>query len=100
MSKEVDTTDIRQGMAADDARYHAGKLGIGRQGTHEGWIEAEEARAAKAAVSAEARRAMIAVAAYYLAEKRGFPSYGADEDWIEAEAEIDKMLQQQRIGPS
>lgn len=93
MNKKVDSTDIRRKMIADDARYHAEKLGLGGQGTHEGWIKAEEAGAAvKAAISAETRQKMIAVAAYYLAEKRGFAGHGTDEDWMKAEAEIDAML--------
>ena len=100
MNNQVDSTDIRQKMIADDDRYHAGKLGFGHQGTHEGWIMAEEAgAAAKAAVSAETRHEMIAVAAYYLAEKRAFAGHGACEDWIKAEAEIDAMLPD-RIGKS
>ena len=99
MSKDVDTTGIRQKMIADDVRYHAEKLGFGGHGTHEGWIQAEEAGAAKTAVSAEARQEMIAVAAYYLAEKRGFAGQGAHGDWIKAEAEIDAMLHE-RIGKS
>lgn len=100
MNKPVDSTKIRQKMIADDDRYHAAKLGLGHQGTHEGWIKAEEARApAKAAVSAETRHEMIAVAAYYLAEKRAFAGDGACEDWIKAEAEIDAMLHD-RVGKS
>lgn len=43
MNNQVDSTDIRQKMIADDDRYHAGKLGFAHQGTHEGWIMAEEA---------------------------------------------------------
>jgi hypothetical protein len=93
VSKKVDSTDIRRKVIADDAHYHAEKLGLGGHGTHEGWIKAEESRsAAKAAVTAEIRQKMIAVAAYYLAEKRGFVGHGADEDWMKAEAEIDAML--------
>ena len=85
--------DMHQQMVADDAHYHAEKLGLGRHGIHEGWIKAEEAGAASnAAISAEARHKMIAVAAFYLAEKRGFAGHGAYEDWIKAEAEIDAML--------
>ena len=37
----VDSTDIRQKMIADDVHYHAEKLGLGGNGTHEGWIKAE-----------------------------------------------------------
>jgi Protein of unknown function (DUF2934) len=85
VNKQVDSTDIRQKMIADDDRYHAGKLGFGHQGTHEGWIKAEEAGAAvKAAFSAETRHEMIAVAAYNLAEERAFAGHGAYEDWIKA----------------
>jgi hypothetical protein len=92
MNKEVNSADIRQQMIADDIRYHAGKLGLGHQGHHEGWIKTEEAgAAAKAAVSADARQEMIAVAAYYLAEKRGFAGDGTYEDWMKAEAEFDAM---------
>ena len=97
MNNQVDSTDIRQKMIADDDRYHAGKLGFGHQGTHEGWIMAEEAGAAKAAVGAETRHEMIAVAAYYLAEKRAFAGHGAYEDWMKAEADIDAMLHD-RVG--
>ena len=106
MGKNVDGTDIRQGLIVDDVHYHAKKLGLGGHGApplwapwlggdgaHEGWVKAEEAKmAAKPAVSAETRKNMIAVAAYYLAEKRGFSGNGAYEDWIQAEAEIDVML--------
>ena len=99
MNKKVDSTDIRRKMIADDAHYHAEKLGFGGHGTHEGWIKAEEAGAAKAAVSAEIRQKMIAVAAYYLAENRGFAGHCADEDWMKAVAEIDAMLHD-RIGKS
>ena len=100
MNKQVESTDIRQKMIADDDRYHAGKLGFGHQGTHEGWIKAEEASSAvKADVSAEARHEMIAVSAYYLSENRGFAGHGADEDWMKAEAEIDAMLHD-RVGKS
>ena len=41
MNNQVDSTDIRQKMIADDDPYHAGKLGFGHQGTHEGWMNAE-----------------------------------------------------------
>jgi hypothetical protein len=41
VNNQVDSTDIRQKMIADDDRYHAGKLGFGHQGTHEGWMNAE-----------------------------------------------------------
>lgn len=100
MSKKVDSTDIRRKIIADDAHYHAEKLGFGVHGTHEGWIKAEEAgTAAKAAVSAETRQKMIAVAAYYLAEKRGFAGHDSEEDWMMAEAKIDAMLHD-RIGKS
>ncbi len=93
MNKQVDSADIRQKMIADDDHYHAEKLGLGAQGTHEGWIKAEEAgAAAKADVGAETRHEMIAVAAYYRAEKRAFAGHGADEDWMKAEPEIDAML--------
>ena len=93
MNKEVVSADIHQKMIADDIHYHAGKLGFGHQGTHEGWIKAEEAgAAAKAAVSAETHHEMIAIAAYYLAEKRGFAGDGSYEDWMKAAAEIDVML--------
>ena len=96
----VDSTDIRQRMFADDVHYHAEKLGLGGNGTHEGWIKAEEDRMiAKPAVGGETREKMIAVAAYYRAEKRGFAGGGAYEDWINAEAEIDAMLND-RIGKS
>jgi hypothetical protein len=97
VTKTVDSTNIRQKMAADDAHYHAEKLGLGGHGAHEGWIKAEEAGAAKTPVSAETRQEMIAVAAYYLAEKRGFAGHDTLEDWIKAEAEIDAMLHD-RIG--
>ncbi len=99
MNNQVNSTDIRQKMIADDDRYHAGKLGFGHQGNHEGWIMAEEAGAEKAAASAETRHEMIAVAAYYLAEKRAFAGHGAYKDWMKAEAEIDAMLHD-RIGKS
>ena len=80
-------------VAADDARYHAEKLGLGGHGAHEGWIKAEEAGAASnTAISAEARHQMISVAAYYLAEERGFAANEASDDWIKAEAETDAML--------
>ena len=93
MSKEVDSNDIRQKMIADDMNYHAERLGLGGQGIHEGWIQAEEVRAAvKANISAETRHHMIAVGAYYLAEKRGFAGNGCDEDWIKAEAELDAVM--------
>lgn len=93
MNNSLHNTDIRQKMNVDDDRYHARKLGFGGHGTHEGWIQAEEARmAASATVSADNRHKMIEVAAYYLAEKRGFAGQGAFDDWIKAEAEIDKML--------
>jgi hypothetical protein len=92
MNKKVDSTVIRRKIIADDAHYHAEKLGLGGYGTHEGWIKAEEAGAPAKAVSAETRQKMIAVAAYYIAEKRGFAGHGADEDWMKAEAEIDAML--------
>jgi len=85
---------LRQQMAADDAHYHADKLGLGGHGAHEGWIKAEEVEAAShVAVSAEERRQMIAVAAFYLAETREFAGQGAHQDWLKAEAEIDTMLQ-------
>jgi hypothetical protein len=93
MNKSVDNTDIRNKMNADDDRYHARKLGFGSHGTHEGWIQAEEAgMAMKTAVSADIRHKMIEVAAYYLAKERGFAGQGAFEDWIKAEAEIDERL--------
>ena len=93
----ADRTDFSAGLhqqvAADDARYHAEKLGLGGHGAHEGWIKAEQASAASTtAISPEARHQMISVAAYYLAEKRGFAGHGADEDWIKADAAIDAML--------
>jgi hypothetical protein len=85
--------DMHQQMDVDDALYHAEKLGLGRHGTHEGWIKVEEARSSSnAAISAEARHKMIAVAAFYLAEKRQFAGHGDYEDWIKAEAEIDAVL--------
>ena len=84
--------DLRQKMAADDAHYHAEKLGFGGHGTHEGWIQAEQAAAAKSPVNAESRQEMIAVAAYYLAEKRGFGGHCTHQDWIQAESEIDAKL--------
>ncbi|GEM_PF-2168384 len=100
MSKKVDSTDIRRKMNADDAHYHAEKLGLGGQGTHEGWIKAEEARSAsRATVTAETRQKMISDAAYYLAEKRGFADHCSNEDWMKAEAAIDAMLHD-RIGKS
>jgi len=92
MVKKVDSGDIRRKMKQDDAHYHKAKLGLGEQGPHEGWIESEEAWAAKSAVSAETRQKMIAAAAYYLAEKRGFAGNGDYDDWLKAEAEIDAML--------
>ena len=93
MNKKVDSTDIRRKMIADDAHYHAEKLGLGGHGTHEGWIKAEEAgAAAKSDIRAETRQQMIAVAAYYLAEKRGFAGNGSHEDWMMAEAEIDAIM--------
>jgi len=96
MSKEVDRNDIRQKMIADDMNYHAERLGLGAQGIHEGWIQAEEARASmNADMRAETRHHMIAVGAFYLAEKRGFTGNGIDEDWIKAEAEIDAIMQDQ-----
>lgn len=89
----VDSADIRHKMIADDVHYHAEKLGLGGNGTHEGWIKAEEDRMmAKPAAGGETRENMIAVAAYYRAEKRGFAGCGAYEDWIKAEAEIDAIL--------
>jgi len=94
MSKEVDTNDIRQRMIAEDMHYHAEQLGMGGQGKHEGWIQAEEARmAANADIRAETRHQMIAVGAYYLAEKRGFAGNCCDEDWMKAAAEIDADMQ-------
>jgi hypothetical protein len=84
--------NLRQRMAADDAQYHTEKLALGSQGSHEGWIKAEEAGASNAAMSAEARHEMISVAAYYLAEKRGFAGQGACDDWMKAEADIDARL--------
>lgn len=96
---KVDGANIRQKMIADDAHYHAEKLGLGGHGTHEGWIKAEEDKmVAKPAIGGETREKMITVAAYYRAEKRGFAGGGAYEDWIKAEAEIDAMLN--RIGKS
>ena len=93
MSKEFDSNDIRQKMIADDMHYHDERLGLGSQGTHEGWIQAEVARAAvRADIQAETRHHMIAVGAYYLAEKRGFAGNGCDEDWIKAAAEIDAVM--------
>ena len=97
-AETADRTDfksgLRQQMAADDAHYHADKLGLGGHGAHEGWIKAEEVEAAPhVAVSAEARHQMIAVAAFYLAETRGFAGYGAHQDWLTAEAKIDTMMQ-------
>ena len=87
------SADLHQQVAADDARYHAEKLGLGEHGAHEGWIKAEEASAASnTAISPETHHTMIAVAAYYLAEKRGFVGHGAGEDWFKAEAAIDAML--------
>jgi hypothetical protein len=87
------SADLHQQIAADDARYHAEKLGLGEHGAHEGWIKAEEASAASStAIGPEAHHQMIAVAAYYLAEKRGFAGQGAGEDWFKAEATIDAML--------
>lgn len=93
----ADRSDMNAGLhhqvAADDARYHAEKLGLGGHGAHEGWIRAEEASAvSNTAISAEARHQMISVTAYYLAEKRGFAAHGAGDDWIKAEAETDAML--------
>ncbi len=90
--------DLRQQMVADDAHYHAEKLGLGGHGAHEGWIQAEAAEmAAKAPVNAETRHEMIAVAAYYFAEKRGFAGHDTLQNWIKAEGEIDAMLHY-RIG--
>lgn len=95
MSKEVDSNEIRQKMIADDVQYHAERLGMGGQGVHEGWIQAEEARmAVNADIRAETRHHMIAVGAYYLAEKRGFAGNGCDQDWIKAAAEIDAVMQE------
>ena len=94
MSKEVDTNDIRQKMIAEDMHYHAERLGMGGQGKHEGWIQAEEARVAvNADIKAETRHQMIAIGAYYLAEKRGFAGNCCDEDWMKAAAEIDADMQ-------
>jgi len=96
MSKEVDRNDIRQKMIADDMNCHAERLGLGAQGIHEGWIQAEEASASvNADMRAKTRHHMIAVGAFYLAEKRGFAGNGFDEDWIKAEAEIDAIMQNQ-----
>ena len=97
-AETADRTDfksgLRQQMAADDAHYHAEKLGLGGHRAHEGWIKAEEVEAAPhVAVSAEARHQMIEVAAFYLAETRGFARQGADQDWLKAEAHIDTLLQ-------
>ena len=90
--KHVDSNDIRRKMKAADDQYHEQKVGLGDQDAHEGWIQSEEAWAAKSAVSAETRQNMIAEAAYYLAEKRGFAGNGAYDDWMKAEADIDAML--------
>ena len=92
MGKKIVSSDTRQKVKAADALYHKKRLGLGEHGTHEGWIESEEAWAAKSAVSAETRQKMIAVAAYYLAEKRGFAGNEAYGDWLKAEAEVDAML--------
>ena len=97
-AETADRTDfksgLRQQMAADDAHYHADKLGLGGHGAHEGWIKAEEVEAAShVAVSAEARHQMIKVAAFYLAETRGFAGHGDHQDWLTAEAKIDTMMQ-------
>jgi hypothetical protein len=96
-AETADRTDFQSGlrrqMAADNAHYHAEKLGLGDHDAHEGWIKAEQVEAAShIAVSTEARHHMIAVAAFYLAETRGFAEHGADQDWIKAEAKIDVML--------
>lgn len=85
--------EMPQQMNANDAHFHAEKLGLGDHGAHEGRIKAEEVRAAPSeAVNAEARHNMIKVTAYYLAEKRGFADHGAYEDWLKAENEIDAIL--------
>jgi hypothetical protein len=46
--------------------------------------------------AAERRQRMIRDAAYYRAERRGFAGGDAVRDWLEAEAEIDRMLAQER----
>lgn len=92
-AETVNRTDINADLRQQDAQYHAGKLGLGGHGSHEGWIKAEEAEAeSHGPVGVEARHKMIAVAAFYLSEKRGFRESGAYEDWMKAEAEINTML--------
>lgn len=93
MKHTVSSANMHQKMNAADEHYHAEKLGLGRQGTHEGWIKAEEAGMdAKLIANTDTHREMVAVAAYYLAEKRGFAGHESLQDWIKAEAEIDAML--------
>jgi DNA anti-recombination protein RmuC len=50
----------------------------------------------RADISAEQRHRMIEEAAYYLAQQRGFAPGNATGDWLEAEAQIDRMLAEQR----
>ncbi|WP_153116358.1 DUF2934 domain-containing protein [Rhodocyclus tenuis] len=89
----ADNSAIQQQIQADDQRYHAGKVALGSDGAHEGWIAAEEERmASKPTQDADSSQEWVAVAAYYIAEKRGFSGNEALADWLAAQAQIAELL--------
>lgn len=48
-------------------------------------------------IDAERRRNFVEVAAYYIAERRGFSNGDQTMDWLAAEAEIDRLLQENKL---
>ncbi|MBK1679844.1 DUF2934 domain-containing protein [Rhodocyclus tenuis] len=89
----ADNAAIQQQIQADDQRYHAGKVALGSDGVHEGWIAAEEERmASKSTQNADSSQEWVAVAAYYIAEKRGFSGNEALADWLAAQAQVAELL--------
>lgn len=56
------------------------------------------ARPKPVAVSSEQRRDYVAVAAYYIAARRGFAAGDPMQDWVQAEAEVDRLLGDDRAG--
>ncbi len=93
MKHIVSSADLQHRIDAAEEHYHEEKLGLGRHGTHEASIKAEEAGVhVKEPVSKELHLEMIQVAAYYIAEKRGFAGHESVQDWFKAEMEIDRKL--------
>lgn len=54
-------------------------------------------RTRAARIDPEQRRSYVEVAAYYIAERRGFADGDLTNDWLAAEAEIDRLLQEDKL---